>query len=372
VIPRYVLILLFFVTPVFADEEMFVELKAPRATGPYCGIYSLYLCLDSLSISTEFEDYISPQFVGSYQGSSAKELIDAAEHFGAHAEVFSNLTATELYRIGQPMILHIRSNWETGGYNHWVAFLGFEGNHVRILDYPHPLQNMTLAELLANWDGVAIVVSKEPVDTTFLYWAKLDLFILVAALFSIFYFCGKAFKARLRKKTMTSRHHKWRELPQQSVALIFASFAVGVGYHAVSPVGFLQNPTAVAEVVRRYYSTDISTVTLKELESEMKGANPPLLIDARRAIDFQYGAIPNAVSLPIDSSLPQRQQVFQGVSKSQRIIVYCQSQYCGYADEIAKFLLFNGYENTAVYPGGYREWGETEKKGADGVKNESL
>lgn len=82
---RCVLCLVFLVTSVLADDESLPELKSLRTGGPYCGIHSLYFCLDSLGIKTNFEDFVSTRFVGSPRGSSAGELIDAAEHFGAHA-----------------------------------------------------------------------------------------------------------------------------------------------------------------------------------------------------------------------------------------------------------------------------------------------
>ena len=60
------------------------QLNMNRASGPYCGINSLFLCLDALGIETHPEDYISPEFIGSTKGSSAAELVVAARHFGVH------------------------------------------------------------------------------------------------------------------------------------------------------------------------------------------------------------------------------------------------------------------------------------------------
>jgi len=368
------LCLLFLATVVFADDTL-PELKMPQVSGPYCGIHSLHICLSTLGIETEFVDFISTRFVGSRRGSSAGELIDAAEHFGAHAAVFSNFTLTELYRINQPMILHFRSTWETSGYDHWVAFLGFDGYYARIFDHPRPPQNMPLALLLANWNGTAIVVSKEPVNTAFIFWSKFDLVILVGALFAIFYFCHTVRKPRHSLGTM-SRKYRFLVIVRQAAVFVSVAGVVGIGYHVVSPIGFFHNPAAVAEVIRRYHDADIASITLqellKELDGEMINANPPLLLDVRRYIDFQRGAIPQAVSLPVNSSLPERQEVLKGVQKSQRILIYCQSQYCGFANEMARFLIFNGYENIAIYRGGYREWTEAQRGENDDDKNESL
>jgi len=141
----------------------------------------------------------------------------------------------------------------------------------------------------------------------------------------------------------------------QSVILLGLLFVFGILYHALSPVGFLKNPSAVAEVTRRYYSVDIPEIDLAEMERAVEEQNIPLY-DARYARDYNFGTIPGAKSLAISSSLTERQEILGNTPKSQRIIVFCQSSGCGYADEVAQFLKFNGYENTVIYRGGYREW----------------
>jgi rhodanese-related sulfurtransferase len=80
------------------------------------------------------------------------------------------------------------------------------------------------------------------------------------------------------------------------------------------------------------------------------------IYDARYGRDFVRGTIPSAKSLSIDSGLTERQDILGSTPKSQRIVVFCQSSGCGYADEVAQFLKFNGYENVVIYRGGYREW----------------
>ena len=65
------------------------------------------------------------------------------------------------------MILHFRSTSASRDFNHWVAFLGVDGNvsggRARIIDLPHQLALIPFAELLAKWNGTAIVISQEPI-----------------------------------------------------------------------------------------------------------------------------------------------------------------------------------------------------------------
>lgn len=333
------------------------NLQDNRVSGPYCGINSLYICLSSLGINTDLCEYITTRYVGSFQGSSAEELVRAAEGFGAKGTCYSHLTHRELKRIHSPAILHMRSNWADGGYNHWVAFLGFERGRIRIVDPPHPLQTISPAELLANWDGTAVVISKENVDATFLAAARIDYFLIVGLIL----LAAFLLRNNLRITNHADRDSSWlvrlhHLLPQSAV--IFA-LAVGLGlvFHACSDIGFLSNPTALAEVKRRYYSVDIPELTIEETIAEIDRKNP-LVLDTRRVRDFRRGSLPGAESMSLFSSLPERQEVLAGVPKSKRLIVFCQSAGCDYADEIAKFLEFNGYENLAIYREGYREWKE--------------
>jgi hypothetical protein len=115
------------------------KLMDNRPSGPYCGINSLFACLSALGIDTESADLISVDYVGSQAGSSAKELIRAAERFGAEAKCVSHMTCNELQEAAAPMILHTRS-MAGRDYDHWVAFLGMEDDRVRICDFPNSLQ----------------------------------------------------------------------------------------------------------------------------------------------------------------------------------------------------------------------------------------
>jgi rhodanese-related sulfurtransferase len=251
----------------------------------------------------------------------------------------------------------MRSNWADGGYNHWVAFLGFEKDRIRIVDPPHPAQTISPAELLANWDGTAVVLSKEKVDASFLAAARSDYFLIVGLILLATFLVRKNLRIANQVDRNSSLTVRLRSSVMQVAVLVILAVGVGLVFHALSDIGFLRNPTALAEVKRRYYSVDIPELTLEETVAEIEQKDP-LVLDARRVRDFQRGTLPGAESMSLFSSLPERQQVLAGVPKSKRIIVFCQSAGCGYADEIAKFLKFNGYENLVIYREGYRRWKE--------------
>jgi rhodanese-related sulfurtransferase len=220
------------------------------------------------------------------------------------------------------------------------------------------LQLYSKAALLANWDGTAVVISRGAANDGFLRGAKLDCVLGATILSTVVYLVQRIFFYRFRHLVADGRGSSLRYIKRQTseaAVIIALSLALAIGWHAVSPIGFLNNPTALADIACRYYSADFPILTLAQTVEEIKNGDP-LVLDARSASDYRHGSIPGAKSMSIYASLPERQTLLLGVQKSRRIIVYCQSTNCHYADQIALFLKFNGYENLAIYRQGYQEW----------------
>ena len=338
------------------EKPLLPDLKEIVVSGPYCGIYSLIAILDTFDIHPDIAELITPEFVGSYQGSTNEELVNAAEKYGLHGKTYSGLTWQELQASKSPMILHFRSTSASSDFNHWVAYLGVDGGKARIIDLPHRMATIPFAELLAKWDGIAIEISQEPIKSD-IFIASYSNYLTTILLILGVLFALKAFYWSPDKEVFAAPTllQKFKLGISQTAVLLGVLFVWGILYHALSPVGFLRNPSAVAEVTRRYYSIDVPEIDIAEMERIVSDETIPIY-DARYFRDYNRGTIPGAVALPINSSLTERQEILGSTSKSQRIAVFCQSSGCGYADEVAQFLKFNGYENVVIYRGGYREW----------------
>jgi hypothetical protein len=62
--------------PVCANNDQFLpDLKDIIVAGSYCGIYSLCACLDAFGKKSLFQELLTPDYIGSYRGSTAEELI---------------------------------------------------------------------------------------------------------------------------------------------------------------------------------------------------------------------------------------------------------------------------------------------------------
>jgi rhodanese-related sulfurtransferase len=256
------------------------------------------------------------------------------------------------------MILHFRSTSASRDFNHWVAFLGVENDRARIIDLPHRITTIPFAELLAKWNGTAIAISQKPIRDEIL-WTSYRYYIATVAMIIGFLILVKSFYWSPQKEAFAAPTflQRCKLGATQTAVLLCVLFIAGILYHALSQVGFLKNPSAVAEVTRRYYSVDIPEIDIVEMERVVEEGTIPLF-DTRFFRDFNRGTIGNAKSMPINSSLSERQAILGDTPKSQRIVVFCQSSGCGFADEVAQFLKFNGYENTVIYRGGYREWSQ--------------
>jgi len=93
-----------------------------------------------------------------------------------------------------------------------------------------------------------------------------------------------------------------------------------------------------------------NAVSLSELEEMVNNKNI-LLLDVRPSIEYEFGHITSAISIPINDLLVQ----LKTLSKDKEIIAYCRGPFCVLADEAVKLLSENGY-NVRRLDNGYPEW----------------
>jgi rhodanese-related sulfurtransferase len=342
------------------NPDAYPELKNLVVSGQYCGVHSLYVCLDVFGKKVDIRSLLAPQYISSNRGSTAEDITNAAREYGIHSQCYGNMTWHQLLTIREPMILHFRGSGDSS-FNHWVACLGVEDKCFRIVDVPHEMEYLTSAELLARWDGIAVVLSSNPITGKYVWQSWIGYFVLTFCIFCSVFIYKNVIMSNNSKITASANYRVYfqRFLMQASLMLV-VSVLIALFVHSVGEIGFLRNPSAVADVTRRYYAVDVPEVTFDEMEriTEQKSA---LVYDARYYKDFEQGSVPCAISFPINSNLTERRQILHGVDKAQRIVVYCQSSGCGYSDSIASFLKFNGYINVSIYRGGYRDWESNNK-----------
>lgn len=94
----------------------------------------------------------------------------------------------------------------------------------------------------------------------------------------------------------------------------------------------------------------ISSLSAEELEAELAGPEPPMVVDVREAFEFEEGHIPGAVLLPL-SEFGQSELPFD---ESSKVVVVCRS---GRRSGLAvQALTAHGYGRVRNLRGGMLAW----------------
>jgi rhodanese-related sulfurtransferase/DNA-binding HxlR family transcriptional regulator len=101
---------------------------------------------------------------------------------------------------------------------------------------------------------------------------------------------------------------------------------------------------------QREDSKSLNAVSLEELEGMIENQNV-LLLDVRPSIEYDFGHITGAVSVPVNEIMAK----LKDFSKNKEIIAYCRGPFCVLADEAVKILNEQGYAVRRL-DDGYPEW----------------
>lgn len=93
--------------------------------------------------------------------------------------------------------------------------------------------------------------------------------------------------------------------------------------------------------------TEVPRAKLEQLIA----SDEALLIDVRPPVEYQYGHVRNAVSLPLEE-LPRR---LDELPRHRLIVTYCRGTYCLQADEAVALLRGHGFDAHRL-EGGWPDW----------------
>lgn len=143
-------------------------------------------------------------------------------------------------------------------------------------------------------------------------------------------------------KSRKEGHHVFYSIVNDDFLALYQQ----IGKYAVREIAELER------IVNRQREDNKSTdaVSLIELESMITNENV-LLLDVRPSIEFEFGHITGAVSVPINKLMDK----LKLLSKDKEIIAYCRGPFCVLADEAVRILSEQGY-NVRRLDEGYPEW----------------
>ncbi len=318
--------------------------------GPYCGIYSIYGAASALGVcNQQFEDLIDVRFVSRAEGSTSSDLISAADFLGVKAEQINGLGASSLRQCRDPLILHVSSYGQFESFNHWCLFLGMaDGDKCRIAD-GGKIVAIPIAEILARWDGSAIVVHLVSTKRSTAFFG-VEFSVLLC---HVIVFVGLLAAAR-----------NWlgSKRPRASIAVFAAVLLLyPLALDAFSQAGLIQNST-LTELMQESLSgtrpsfPDINFDGVRSIAEKQ-------IVDVRFERDFKSDHIPSATSLPVDASFSEFVEVSNALDPQKETVVYCQSEDCGFSDRVAIALRSRGFRNIKIFRGGWQEWKLRSTKG---------
>ena len=318
-----------------ADEgsDTYLDSKTPTS---YCGLYCFYVAAHSFGIDLELENLIQEKYLNGEVGSSSDDLVQLAKDNGLLAIKGSGLTLDDLEFSTNPMVLHVRTPGNPS-YNHWILFLGFDGTgKSKVFDPPSGSGSLSKANLLAIWDGTAIAISLPSRRA----WSLPISIKLV--LFSLCSFGLIALFGRVLKRV-------WL------IGTVSALVSICV---FVLPEGFFWNPDAIQNVSSAHVNLSLPATTGIQLK-KMLGDNAVILIDARSAEAYHVFHLPNAINIPIGSNeieLSLRLAELSKIAKDKRVVTYCQSIRCGWADKVGSLIYQRTGIPVSVFRDGVNGW----------------
>jgi rhodanese-related sulfurtransferase len=321
----------------------------------HCGLYCLYAAMKLAGKNVQFRELVKTEYLGSREGSSLAELRKASEDHGLYAKSVAGLTTRALAASPYPVILHVKPTTADKDYDHFELFLCAENGQAKLFDPPEPVRLVPFHRLASRWDGRGLIVSAEPISLwTFFKPDRIRLCMyIVAGVVIIFTIrrCRRWWPSDFAKR-------QWYKLFGLSVAqgvgfAVLASLC-GMFYHFADDEGFLANNDAATSIRQAHMGNFIPK--LSENAARKLLNTDTVFIDARRIGDFEAGHLSGAISLPANANDSERQRATANIAKDSRIVVYCQSTGCGFAEKMAIQLRQDGFFNVSIFQGGWDKW----------------
>ncbi len=320
----------------------------------YCGLYSLHRAMQALHKDIPFRELLTPEYIGSRNGSSVEELVRASSDFGLYAEPAYRVNYFALAEMGCPAILHVKQSFESKEYNHWVLFAGTRDGKAVVYDGTGPESLVSRDDLSARWDGIAILVSNEPISH-----AKAGLLTAVpvaavVALIALALAAGLHMRWRAGGASGQRRRLSFTALKDVGV-ICGVSAIVGAAFAVVNPGGYLSSGAAIAGIRDSHFSQFLPKVRPADT-GRLLGASDVTVVDARLEVDFANGHLDGAVNIPPSFQPEQVRQAVSGVPMTNRILIYCQSDGCPFSERVARKLDALGHYNLIYMEEGWVGW----------------
>lgn len=322
--------------------------RAARGDSKLCGIEATYGAVAALGIDPKlpFENLVSRKYVSHLGGSTSEDLCKAARALGADAVYLRGLGAASLENSSQPIILHVASDGQLEGVNHWALYLGKKNGYARIVNSGGVIELYPVDRVLARWDGSAVVVGRQGSDMKRRFVrAESQAFFSIIAI---------AIAAGFAANRVTTCCYS----PVARTVLMGATTSCAVAVAVIAAVRIplpFPGQDAVHYILAATGDTPATTIDLEKFKSRLKDRQS-LIVDCRKRESFAHGSVPGSVNVPVDLTTAELSTQIASTPTSHKAVIFCQSAGCSYSKIMAVRLRGLGFDDLEIFPGGYQEW----------------
>lgn len=318
--------------------------KQPTST---CGIYSLYAAAKVQGADIRIDRLLLPRFISGPNGSTFRDVCDAAHEIGLNTVAFGDLSSSDLRSSPVPLILHMRSGPSAPIYDHYLLYLRCDGDKAVIVD-DGKLRSVDFPKVVALWDRAAIAVSAVPINRIRLIYPSLMLFTCWTLVVLIVAVAVSLMPARLLICNALL----------QMITILALGAVVGVLHNFISDGGLLVDLDTVANVEQWHADAFLKRISASELQQEISDHTNITVVDIRTSEAYKTGHIDKAINIPWPLGTDAIPPEFSRHTR-EALVLYCQSDRCSASLRAARALLVRGYSNVRVYEGGWDEWRST-------------
>lgn len=320
----------------------------PRASRPYCGIYSVVSAAHAVGVDASFEELIRSERFHSTHGSTIRDIELACETLRLNTSAYENLSAERLLMIDSPVILHLHDKYDPTGVGHWVVYLGFDGERARIYDSAEGLFECEFGAVLRRWSGVAVVIDSENGGelSQKIGLVTPSFFVLALSL------CAAVFVVVQRNFALT---HSIRGRFLQLLVVFLCSGLSGVFYHWILPLGIFKNEVATSSITAEHFHERIREAELSLLQATDQNSvgSRLLLVDARSSTDFAKQNIAGSINIPGDwDSWRVAEAVSRVPLDTFVVVVFCRDSRCTWSNRVALHFAHRG-QDVRVFSAGF-------------------
>ncbi|MHC4744522.1 MAG: rhodanese-like domain-containing protein [Planctomycetota bacterium] len=278
----------------------------------------------------------------------------AVKDIGMHGAVVANLTTRELRAFQGGIVLHVKSTMKAADYDHYILFLGTSNGKAKVLDPFELVKLVPFKELALRWDGTGLIISVRPISAISVFAIGMKHFLVFAGIAVACILLVRWTKYELRASMLDSRRSLLRLSIAQFLGFVVVALVCGALYHSLRDEGYLAYPDAIAAIQEVHLRNFIPKIGIKRVRKLL--GSDTIFLDARYASDYQAGHLKGAINVPVDANEVERQKATVDIAKDTRLVVYCQSAGCKFAEKVAIRLVRDGFSDVSIFKGGWAEW----------------